>query len=268
MSSQGTNANITVGSSISRTRIKVTKFNHLWKIENFDFHLTKSVVKSHKFSADAKDGIEWHLQLYPDGKTAENKGFVSVFLYLRSRSRSGVLANYRISILSTDEMPLGELPCCKPLKFRPGSSFGYGKLIKQDYLLTKQQQYLPNHELTLRCEVWYTLDSEDFGPTSALQPQVPGFILEELLKNQAFSDVVLTVNGKDFKAHKAILSARSPFFKAVFDSLPAGPSRIEVFDMDELTLIGLLRFIYTGWAANVDNMANLLAVIDKYVKPV
>lgn len=269
MANQGADTKTLVGASISRTGTKVIKFNHIWIIDNFDFHLTKRVVRSPKFSAEANDGIEWYLKLYPDGETKQDKGYVSVFLYLRKKSPSGVLANYRIRILSTVQVPLGELPCCKPLTFTPGSSSGHGKFIKQQDLLADQQKYLPNHELILRCEVWYALD-EGGGSKSPLHPQVPESILEELLTRQAFSDVVLTVNGKEFKAHRAILSARSPVFKAMFDRdpTPVKTSRIEISGMDEATFVGLLRFIYTGEAENADNAANLLAIIDKHAKPV
>ena len=82
------------------------------------------------------------------------------------------------------------------------------------------------------------------------------------------SDVVLSLDGKDFRAHKVVLAARSPFLKCLFelDNKEGKTSVIDVSDMNDGTLEDLLRFIYTGEAEVPENMSNLLATIDKHVR--
>lgn len=273
MSNQGAIASVPTGASFSTTTKRVIKFNHIWTIENFHFFLYDRFVDSPPFTSEANDGIQWWLKLYPNGENEESKGYVSVFLSCSSEDE--VLVICRIVILNADRESVGEMTTRKPSRFVPGTSKGFRKFIKQEDLLKEKNRYLPDDRLTLRCEVWYTVDGEG-APTApsprllrAPEPVLPR-VWGEIYESRIFSDVVLILNGREFNAHRAILSARSPIFRAMFDrDLDEGrTSRVEISDLDEHTLIELLRFIYTGEAEASDNMANLLAIIDRHAKSV
>jgi len=92
--------------------------------------------------------------------------------------------------------------------------------------------------------------------------------LSGLFESQKFSDVILSVNGREFFAHKAILAARSPVFAAMFEHEmeEKKQNRVEITDMDHDVLREMLRFIYTGKAPNLEKMADdLLAAADKVI---
>jgi len=108
------------------------------------------------------------------------------------------------------------------------------------------------------------------GQNNAIQFKVPECRLSDdlgrLFENQKFSDVILSVNGREFYAHKAILAARSPVFAAMFEHEmeEKKQNRVEITDMDHEVLGEMLKFIYTGKAINLDKMADdLLAAADK-----
>lgn len=157
------------------------------------------------------------------------------------------------------------------------------------------------------------------GQSNTIQFKVPECRLPDdlglLFENQKFSDVTLTVCGREFQAHKAILagktktcfsrvflrvlpflarvssvcfnrrdkrqvpsghdlsvcdfvsSARSPVFSAMFEHEmeERKQNRVDITDVDHEVLREMLRFIYTGKAANLEKMADdLLAAADKY----
>ena len=90
---------------------------------------------------------------------------------------------------------------------------------------------------------------------------------KELFTMQSFSGVILSVSGKEFKAHKAILSVRSEVFAAMFmhNMKDKTLNRVEIQDVNQEVMEEMLKFIYTGKTTNLDEIADeLLAVADKY----
>lgn len=129
------------------------------------------------------------------------------------------------------------------------------------------------------------------GQSNTIQFKVPECRLSDdlglLFENQKFSDVTLSVAGREFQAHKAILAgtnfaaifrnfaflcvffvlaARSPVFQAMFEHEmeERKHNRVDITDVDHEVLREMLRFIYTGKASNLEKMADdLLAAADK-----
>jgi speckle-type POZ protein len=92
-------------------------------------------------------------------------------------------------------------------------------------------------------------------PTSDLHQH-----LDNLLHSEAGADVTFTVSGESFAAHKNILAARSPVFKAEFfgGMLDKSSQCVEIKDMDPQVD---LHFIYTDMAPyEFDNIKNDEAV--------
>ncbi|KAL5510493.1 hypothetical protein EMCRGX_G006049 [Ephydatia muelleri] len=74
-------------------------------------------------------------------------------------------------------------------------------------------------------------------------------------------------NNHEFKAHKAVLAARSPVFSAMFEHEmeESRKNRVEISDLDQEVMQEMLAYIYTGKAPNLKKMANsLLSAADKY----
>ncbi|OWF52316.1 BTB/POZ domain-containing protein 9-like [Mizuhopecten yessoensis] len=74
--------------------------------------------------------------------------------------------------------------------------------------------------------------------------------LGELVDSSEYSDLTLIVEGTSFPSHKAILAARSMYFRAMLfggmkESLP-GTTEIELKDMSATAFSYLLRYMYTS----------------------
>lgn len=90
---------------------------------------------------------------------------------------------------------------------------------------------------------------------------------QSLIDNPVYSDVTLVCGQKEFPVHKAILSARSKVFQAMFEHkmLENERSRVEIEDIEGDVMFEILRFIYTGKTPNIDKLADaLLPAADKY----
>ncbi|ROT63623.1 hypothetical protein C7M84_018485 [Penaeus vannamei] len=72
-------------------------------------------------------------------------------------------------------------------------------------------------------------------------------ILKRILEDTTFADVTLTAEGQSLKAHKAVLSAMSPYFKKVLQKNPSPhPIIIMPLDMSFEDLQGIINYIYIG----------------------
>ena len=91
----------------------------------------------------------------------------------------------------------------------------------------------------------------------------------ELWENSLFTDCSLLVAGHEFRAHKAILAARSPVFRAMFEHEMEKrlTNRVDINDLDPKVFKEMMGFIYTGKAPHlhIHSMAcDLLAAADRY----
>uniref|UniRef100_A0A0B7A6G1 BTB domain-containing protein n=1 Tax=Arion vulgaris TaxID=1028688 RepID=A0A0B7A6G1_9EUPU len=72
--------------------------------------------------------------------------------------------------------------------------------------------------------------------------------LRRLLENRLFCDVVFSVHGEEFHAHRCILSARSVFFAAMFETKWHNKDIIELNHsmMSQGAFRSVLQYLYTG----------------------
>lgn len=110
---------------------------------------------------------------------------------------------------------------------------GYKRFFRRALLETSD--YLKDDCLKINCTVGVVRSTID---CSSLQPiQVPdsdmGSHFGMLLENMEGSDVVFSVAGEKFHAHKLVLTARSPVFRTeLFDELMGEKQEIVVADME------------------------------------
>ncbi|XP_015604177.1 speckle-type POZ protein isoform X1 [Cephus cinctus] len=260
------------------TQVKVVKFSYMWTINNFSFCREEmgEVLKSSTFSAGANDKLKWCLRVNPKGLDEESKDYLSLYLLLVSCNKSEVRAKFKFSILNAKREETKAMESQRAYRFVQGKDWGFKKFIRRDFLLDEANGLLPDDKLTIFCEVYtfvsVVADSVNIsGQSNTIQFKVPECRLPDdlglLFENQKFSDVTLTVCGREFQAHKAILAARSPVFSAMFEHEmeERKQNRVDITDVDHEVLREMLRFIYTGKAANLEKMADdLLAAADKY----
>merc|ERR1719290_253684 len=89
----------------------------------------------------------------------------------------------------------------------------------------------------------------------------------ELLQTGELADVDVTVGGRVFRCHKAILGARSPVLKAAFvhNMVEKATGKINIDGIESNTVEDMLKYIYGGKIENLEDKATkLLAAADQY----
>lgn len=254
--SSGDSPNTIVAENWCLTQIKVIKFSYMWTISNFSFCREEmgEVLKSSTFSAGTNDKLKWLLRINPKGLDEESKDYLSLYLLLHKCETKGeVRAKFKFSILNAKREEVKIMESQRAYRFVAGKDWGFKKFVKRDLLLDETSGLLPDDKLTIYCEVNVVTEAKEYsGQVSPIQSRVPTCRLpddlEDLFKSQEFSDVTIYANGREFRAHKAILAARSPMFRGMFshDMKETKYNRVEVPDVDPEVLQEMLRFIYTG----------------------
>ncbi|XP_065356398.1 protein roadkill-like [Calliphora vicina] len=144
------------------------------------------------------------------------------------------------------------------------------EFIKHEDLYAKKHILLPYDNLTILCEIKYTICTNKWTPTNQTFERIETKLnndLVSLFESEKHWDVTLVADGHELHAHKCILASRSDVFAAMFEHEmeESKSNRVVVTDCDHKVLKEMLRYIYTGKAPNLDEMAaELLAVCNKY----
>ncbi|GIY26320.1 hypothetical protein CEXT_117452 [Caerostris extrusa] len=145
------------------------------------------------------------------------------------------------------------------------------QLLSLEKEQSKKISSLPNDHLTLQCECAYATKITHHQIENIGQPQDshraqehphPSVTekalteplntlkdhLSSLHRESFLSDVILKTNTSTHPAHKNILSARSPVFKAMFltEMKEKSGQCVEIPDLDEETVRLMLQFMYTA----------------------
>ena len=96
--------------------------------------------------------------------------------------------------------------------------------------------------------------------------------LDALRRKESFYDVTVSVKDKEFKAHKLVLAASSPFFLSLLVSdMREGKEQFIRIELEEATgsvMEEVLKYIYTGnVAVTKENAHDLVAVADYLLLP-
>ena len=265
-----------------------------WTIQNFtskcitkgqasDNH--RKLLFSERFSAKGDEEVQWVVCLYPNGASEKCNGWVSISLMLPSSSKTpDNPCSFSLSIGDSTTPGAG----FQKMKFKnqiisPGSGFTIGKFVTtRDAVLLGN--YLQYGKLTVTCKLEYKKEKEYpdtlSGPfqgyyqppelLTALSQSSLGRDLTVLFTTMQHSDVSFTVDEKEFRAHKAILSARSPVFAAMFEHPEMKENQLNRVDIEDIkpeVFQILLRFIYTDQVdlKNEETAEELLVVADRYM---
>ncbi|KAH7862218.1 hypothetical protein Vadar_001569 [Vaccinium darrowii] len=232
-------------------------------------------------------GHSWAIYFYPDGKSVEdNAEYVSLFIALASEG-TDVRALFELTLLdqSGKERHKVHSHFGRPLEGGPyslkyrGSMWGYKRFFKRTLLETSD--YLKDDCLSVQCSVG-VVRSYTEGPKIYSIPVPPSDIGQhfgKLLESGKGTDVNFEVNGEIFNAHKVVLAARSPVFRAqLFGPMKDNNTQcIKVEDMEAPVFKALLHFIYWDALPNMEELTgsslkwaftlmsqHLLAAADRY----
>ncbi|KAF8771300.1 Speckle-type POZ protein like [Argiope bruennichi] len=256
------------GQCIARTRIGVERKTFLWKIEHFStFDVGNNVALKLKSTSDDKPIMFLNLFL--------NKPLCLSVILIQL-----VLENTHI-VFSTFESSIVDaqgdyVNCCnQEFWFTPTVQNEECTLyLSKDTLMNENYLYLPNDILTLYCEVSFStgivveeIESTSFGCFDSIRNNrtVPENIktinvkkpdlgssnlkmnLNSMLQDNILCDIKLCTESEILSAHWFILTARSPVFRAMFESdmKEKAKDTISVVDLEPDTVRRLLLYLYT-----------------------
>ncbi|XP_073054184.1 BTB/POZ and MATH domain-containing protein 2-like [Primulina eburnea] len=278
-----TEPSVTTSTSITET----INGSHNFKIKGYS--LSKGIGIGKYIASDTfiVCGYSWAIYFYPDGKSVEdNATYVSLFIALASEG-ADVRALFELTLLDQSGREMhkvhshfGRALESGPytLKYR-GSMWGYKRFYKRTLL--EASDYLKDDCLQVHCCVG-VVKSHTEGPkiyTIPLPPSDIGQHFGQLLESGKGTDVIFEIDGETFAAHKLVLAARSPVFRAQLygPMKDQNTQRIQIEDMEAPVFKALLHFMYldvlpdleelTGlnskWASTLMSQ-HLLAAADRY----
>ncbi|BBG93279.1 BTB-POZ and MATH domain 2 protein, partial [Prunus dulcis] len=232
-------------------------------------------------------GYTWAIYFYPDGKSVEdNAAFVSLFIALASEG-TDVRALFELTLLDQSEKQRHKVHShflrrldSGPYTLKYRGSMGYKRFFKRTQLETSD--FLKDDCLIIKCRVGVVKTNTE-GPkiySIAVPPSNISQHFGKLLESGKLTDVSFEVDREVFSAHKVVLAARSPVFRAqLFGPLKDKSTHcIKVEDIEVPVFKALLHFIYwdalpdmqelvgslnSNWASTM--MAqHLLAAADRY----
>ncbi|KAM3271764.1 hypothetical protein ACQJBY_042144 [Aegilops geniculata] len=251
---------------------------HVIKIDGYS--ITKELLKAGECTTSIPFMVgdhNWVVDYCPNGNSKADRytpGCVSIYLVLGSAGAKDVKAKFTFSLLDKGGQPVYS-------KFLPeghifpskGSDWGFTSFIEQKYL--EGSGHLTDDSFRIRCDVTVLkkIRSEEICPNQfvVVPPSNLHLQLGDLLKNKEEADVAFRVGGEIFLAHRSVLAARSPVFKAeLFGTMrERAGDPIEIHDIEADVFKSLLHFIYTDslpetTQEDVVTASHLLVAADMY----
>ncbi|XP_044005619.1 TD and POZ domain-containing protein 3-like [Aphidius gifuensis] len=285
-------------STIIREKTETRKTEvFLWTIEHFsELHFTqvKKIVSplfesETRFAPacmDSSAGLQtfsWNLEFIPNFFGNSAFGFYPIRKekivsdtkpFTHTPTEIAVVNEDLENIFTIKQDQLNDCRVSPPLK---GGGWSYFINVGQNLLKTAQQhpsRWLPNDALTIRIKIEtvqknlapHTIDD---APKEEPKSQLISGLLS-CLENEKFSDVILEVDGKEIKAHKMMLSIKSPVFSAMFNHESMKESkdnRVIIEDTDADVIKQMLEYIYTEKTpSNIDNCVHDLVGVAHKLK--
>ena len=210
---------------------------------------TGEYLKSHPFTAG---GHCWTIRYYPNGYSSQSSDHISFFLHLDESVAKAVKAQYQIRFVDQEEKNL--LTSEPVTSFANQTSSGYAKFIKREEFEKSEHLKDDGSSFAVRCDIVVIGDVRVEATAAPVYVAVPASDLHQhlgdLLRAEKGADVVFDVGGRTFAAHRCVLAARSPVFRAELfgamkESDAASGGVIRVDDMEARVFSGLLHFVYT-----------------------
>jgi speckle-type POZ protein len=189
---------------------------------------------------------------YPDGSEDDCAGYASAFLRcVGPTCADAVRTEFTLDIVENrgqGQAGASKTHATMRHTFAPATQSGIPKFIEKSRLRSLCSRLSAGH-FKVRCVLAVIKEplTESNRNLSAIpQPELFGD-LERAVREGQGADVTFGVGGREFSAHRFMLAARSPVFKAeLFDPTTEEDMRhVEVVDMEPSIFQMLLYFVYT-----------------------
>ncbi|KAH7932115.1 hypothetical protein HPB51_029532 [Rhipicephalus microplus] len=166
------------------------------------------------------DTVKWCLKVSPNGLDEKIKDYISLYLLLKSSNQSELCTKITFYLLDVNKEERETVLSPKALYFVPGKHWGLQNFARTVFSLYRFDELLLWDKLTIFCEV-HALEAtrEISGHNNHVLFDVPvcwlpGYF-RDLLRSGDLNDILLSISGRRFRPHKAILSAKSSVFAAM-----------------------------------------------------
>ena len=260
----------------AKTRGIILKADFTWIIQNtlkWPGSRNES-LDSPLFHADNEESIKWGLKIQQDFWERSPTLALCLCLIECPTSEPSITSRFTISVIDEKEGKLLFEKKSNPVSFTVfnGDFSLHGCLI--NLLIGNREELLEIPSVLIRVVVEYeketitTLYHKAASLSSVDQRWSTDF--ENLFIIQSGSDISFIVTGQVIRAHKLILSARSPVFAAMFqsDMKEKGMEEIVIPEIAPDIFRDLLRFIYTDQVQFTEsNVPQLLAAANQFLLP-
>ncbi|KAL2893380.1 BTB/POZ and MATH domain-containing protein 3 [Bienertia sinuspersici] len=235
--------------SSSKSVIETVNGSHRFEIKGYS--LAKGMGAGKYISSDifTVGGYDWAIYFYPDGKNPEDSSaYVSVFIALASEG-TDVRALFELTLVDQTGGKKHKVHSHfhRALESGPYTLKGYKRFFRRPNL--ENSEFLKDNCLLLECTVG-VVKSRMERPKQysiTLPPSDMGKCFKDLLDNEIGCDIVFKVGDEKFNAHKLVLAARSPVFRAQFFGLVGNPNMdtVVVEDVEPSIFKAMLLYIYS-----------------------
>ena len=222
-------------------RVPIIDIQYTWRISTED--LTECIYMASTLYSPTFGESEWQLYLTKD---TVNDGFLRLGIdrlatkTVRMRCRAWVLAANGTRINRREEP---SFPSVSPDEIRSWPKF----LRESDVSNATLSPCIVDGKLRIVCqlavipfdEVIKVADESDAVPLAS--------DMRNLLDDGILTDVTLVAGERELKVHRAVLAARSPVFRSMFEAnmMESRSGRVELTDISPEALGALISFIYT-----------------------
>ncbi|KAL1378895.1 hypothetical protein pipiens_000519, partial [Culex pipiens pipiens] len=266
--------NVSIHGEKNVTSVRSSQYDYTWEINNYSVWSTMvgGAQYTPVFPSGHHEPIQWQLKFEP--KSSQKPTFASLFVELVVpilKEDEKFHAGCEITLENVD----GTTIFAKSFKSDNGWNTGWGwsSLIECEAL---HQAVMPEDKLIIRCKIM----ANTLIVTETIQqnlkklpeplPSSLGQDLKTLIEDNKFGDVAILIDGRQFLAHKCILTARSPVFAAMFEHQLRETIQncVTISDVEPGVFKELLRYVYTDELTTLDTMAHALyTAADKYAIP-
>ncbi|EER95035.1 hypothetical protein BDA96_01G433000 [Sorghum bicolor] len=237
----------------SASTIVAARANRVLKIDGYSSTLKARTLRSFSFSAG---GHTWHINYRctgsSDNSSTDDDDYISFYLALEDEVDEPVMGQVTFSLLDQNGKPVpSRTRTTRLFSFSLSDSFGFQNFIRRKDL--EQSGYLKDDRFAISVHLVITKGS----PSVKVPPSNLHCHYGDLLSSKQGTDVEFIVSGGErFTAHRLVLAARSPVFKAeLFGLMKEGTTTdaIQIDDMDAQVFEALLIFIYTDTLPKIDD---------------
>jgi len=220
--------------------------------------------------------IDWYLKIWPNAEYPKDEGYISLYLYTDVAVSPIPPVDVEASFYIVNQHGVKHI-CTRSetLQRVCESRVGFDRFLKHIFVSLPCNDKIFTVICKLSCiaGVGYVRGIKEASESKAVvefeSSEINRLSLDmiSLFESSEYSDCIIVCGVKEFNCHKAVLTGRSPVFKAMFtgDMVENQSSKVAIEDFDEDTVIELIHYIYSGNARNLDRKAvDLLAAADKY----